>query len=199
MTNPWDSRFNSEHYQYGENPNSFLTKHAHHFAPQSHVLALADGEGRNGVWLAQQGLQVLSVDGSQVGLDKATRLASSQGVEITTECADLNNWTWPEQKFDALVTIFLHMPSAHRQSLHNNMIKALKPGGVLLMEVFSKDQLGRSSGGPPNEDWLYSEEEVLHDFAETEIIFLDNTLDHLDEGPLHQGEASLIRFIARAR
>ena len=132
MTNDfWNSRFSKPGYAYGTEPNAFLASQKHHLMPGLKALAVGDGEGRNGVWLAQQGLDVLSVDGSEVGLRKAQELAKSRGVSIGTELADLTTWKWPEHEFDIVVAIFIHFLPEHRTRLHDMMLRALKPGGVL--------------------------------------------------------------------
>ncbi len=194
--NPWDQRYATEDFQYGLTPNEFLVEQAKLLAPASDVLALADGEGRNGVWLAEQGHKVLSVDGSQVGLDKATKLASDRGVEISTLCTDLNAWEWPEEKFDAIVSIYFHTAPDIREKLHAKAKQSLKSGGILILEAFNKSQLGRGTGGPPNVDWLFNEEELRADFSDMKIEFLEESETSLDEGPLHSGSAGVIRLIA---
>ena len=127
----WNSRFSEPGYAYGTEPNAFLVSQKHYLMPGLKALAVADGEGRNGVWLAQQGLDVLSVDGSGVGLRKAQELAKSRGASVRTELADLTKWKWPESEFDIVAAIFIHFPPKSRARMHDKMRRALKPGGVL--------------------------------------------------------------------
>ncbi|MQX38511.1 class I SAM-dependent methyltransferase [Roseospira navarrensis] len=133
----WDDRYAaSPRHLYGVEPSAFLTRQRHRLDRRQSVLAVADGEGRNGVWLAGQGLKVHAVDGSAVGLQKAMRLALDRGVNLRTTCADLTDWAWPEGVYDAAVCIFLHLRPEHRRDVHRAMARALRPGGVLILEAF---------------------------------------------------------------
>ena len=217
MTNDfWNSRFSEPGYAYGTEPNAFLTTQTRHFQPGMKALAVADGEGRNGVWLAQQGLDVLSVDGSEVGLRKARELAKSRGVSIGTELADLTKWKWPEHEFDIVAAIFIHFPPEHRARMHDKMLRALKPGGVLIMEAFTPEQLEYKTGGPPVREMLYTVEMMCSDFdipdctdvargnkpgatPATEILLLQQTLTELHEGPYHRGTASVVRLVVKRK
>lgn len=196
---PWDDRFAGPGYLYGTEPNAFLVQQRHRLDRGMSVLAVADGEGRNGVWLAEQGMKVTSVDGSAVGLQKALTLALRRQVILRTICADLTDWPWPDGTFDAVAAIFIHFPSAVRAAMHAGMIRALKPGGLLLMEAFHKDQLGRTSGGPPVADMLYDTETLRADMtaAGAEIVLLEQVEQELDEGRLHKGAAATIQMVAR--
>lgn len=193
----WDERFDRQDYVYGTEPNAFLVSQHHHLPAGGSVLAVADGEGRNGVWLAEQGLRVTSVDASPVGLQKALRLALDRGVALNTICADLTDWDWPQGHYDAVVAIFLHLPPATRGALHARMLQALRPGGLLLLEGFRPEQLAYKTGGPSNPDMLYSPEMLRQDFAEAEILSLESAEPHLDEGPFHAGQAATVRLLAR--
>lgn len=131
--NFWNARFAEPGSAYGTEPNAFLVSQKQYLKPGMKALAVADGEGRNGVWLASQGLDVLSVDGSAVGLRKARELARSRGVILHTELADLTTWHWPEQEFDLVAAIFIHFRPEFRATMHRKMLRALKPGGMLLV------------------------------------------------------------------
>ena len=139
----WNSRYAEPGYAYGTEPNAFLVAQKKYLKPGGKALAVADGEGRNGVWLAQQGLDALSVDASEVGLRKTQELAADRDVAIRTEKADLTTWPWPEQAFDAVVAIYVHFPPEVRARMHRRMFEALKPGGVLILEAFTPAQLNR--------------------------------------------------------
>lgn len=216
MTNDfWNSRFSEPGYAYGTEPNAFLVSQKHYLMPGLKALAVADGEGRNGVWLAQQGLDVLSVDGSEVGLRKARELAQRRGVSIRTEQAELTRWQWPENAFDIVVAIFIHFPPEHRARMHANMLRALKPGGVLIMEAFTPEQLEYKTGGPPVREMLYSVEMMCSDFdipacadaaqgkkpgaTPAEILLLQQTLTELHEGLYHRGTASVVRLVVKRK
>lgn len=198
MTNDfWNSRFSEPGYAYGTEPNAFLVSQKHYLLPGLKALAVGDGEGRNGVWLAQQGLDVLSVDGSEVGLRKARELAKSRGVSIGTELANLTTWKWPENEFDIVVAIFIHFPPEHRARMHDKMLRALKLRGVLIMEAFTPEQLEYKTGGPPVREMLYTVETVREDFSKGEILLLQQMLTDLHEGPHHHGTASVVRLVVK--
>lgn len=192
----WDGKFSGEGYAYGTAPNAHLMAHADHLSVGANVLVPGDGEGRNGVWLARQGMNVLSVDGSAVGLEKARRLATANNVPLRTQQADLLEWEWPVAAFDGVVSIFLHFAAADRQKAHAAMVAALRPGGVLILEAFRPEQLAFSSGGPKDPDLLYRAADLRADFAGLRIDLLEDTTCTLDEGPLHQGPAAVVRLIA---
>lgn len=203
----WDERFAEPGYKYGTAPNVFLSQQWPLLArPASwpRVLVPGDGEGRNGVWLAQQGAQVLAVDASDVGLRKAQALAQHTGPEVATryrtEVADLASWSPEPEVWDAVVLIYTHLPSPLRRTVHARLAQGLKPGGVLLLEAFHPAQLGFSSGGPRDADMLYTLATLRDDFTG----WLDETLGWegvvtLDEGPGHQGSAHVTRWMGVRR
>ncbi|ACJ00509.1 SAM-dependent methyltransferase [Rhodospirillum centenum] len=197
MSSFWDERFATDGFVYGTEPNAFLTAQASLLAPGGRVLLPGDGEGRNGVWLAERGLEVLAVDSSAVGLAKAERLARERGVRIATAVADLAAWDWPEARFDAVVVIFLHLPPDCRARVHAAMARSLRPGGVLILETFRPAQLGRASGGPKDPALLYDADMLRRDFAGLEILLLEEADPALDEGPFHRGPAATVRLVAR--
>lgn len=205
--NDWDLRFAGEAYRYGVEPNAFLQERlaAPTSAPiatlaasplaQLHVIAAGDGEGRNSVWLAQQGYRVTAVDLSAIGLAKARRLAAERGVEIETELADLATYAPPPGSADAVALIYAHMPPAVRVAAHRNLVRALKPGGLLILEAFHPTQLGRPSGGPGDPSMLYTLEMLRDDFgADLDIVHGWEGEIVLDEGPGHQGPGWVTRL-----
>jgi 2-polyprenyl-3-methyl-5-hydroxy-6-metoxy-1,4-benzoquinol methylase len=196
-TDFWNSRYAEPGYAYGTEPNGFLVSQRGYLKPGGKALAVADGEGRNGVWLAQQGLDVLSVDASEVGLRKAQQLAADRGVSIRTEQADLTTWQWPEQKFDIVVAIYVHFPPEVRARMHRYMFEALKPRGILILEAFTPAQLNYKSGGPPVAEMLYTADMLRIDFAGSEILFLEEAIAELTEGKYHRGPGAVIRLVLR--
>jgi len=195
MSNPWDQRFSrSSDYLYGEKPNAWIESALPVLPQGSRVLALADGEGRNSVWLAEQGYQVINIDYAQVGLDKTLNLAKKRGVCVETQCEDLVQCPLPENQFDAIVASFFHLPRAHQSLVWQKVIRAIKPGGYLVVQVFSTDQLPLHSGGPKDIDLLYRIEDwqTLLQLMHVEVLALVETL--LDEGELHQGVAKVINI-----
>lgn len=193
----WDERFAGDEYFYGTRPNAFLAEQSFRLTKGSRLLVPGDGEGRNGVWLAEQGMTVHSVDGSAEGVAKARRLAAERGIAITTDMADLTDWSWPTACYDAVIAIFLHLASRDRAALHAKMLAALRPGGLFILEAFRPAQLAYQSGGPRDVDMLYTDEQLKKDFQAGEILLLDEPLIELDEGPRHSGTAATIRLVAR--
>lgn len=193
----WDSRYDEEGFAYGTKANVYLSSHADLFKAGQKVLVIGDGEGRNGVWLAEQGCHVVSVDSSKVGVEKAQNLAAEKDVQLEAICADLNDWDWPESEFDFVVIIYVHFPPDVRELLHNKVINALKPAGQLIMESFTPEQLNYSSGGPPVLEMLYTAEMMENDFKLLEIQHLEECITELDEGKYHCGEGAVVRLLAR--
>jgi SAM-dependent methyltransferase len=197
MATFWDEKFGGNDYLYGTRPNSFLMSRATLFSPGMRAAVPGDGEGRNGVWLAERGLDVLSVDSSAVGQAKARALAAERGVPYRTELADLTLWDWPRETFDAVVSVFCHLHRDHRQRVHRAMLDALKPGGIVVMEAFRPEQLSYRSGGPKDPDMLFSVAALAEDFAGAEFVHCVEALDSLDEGPLHRGPAATLQVVVR--
>ena len=198
--NFWDQQFAVEGFKYGTAPNAFLTTQAHRLAPGNQVLVPGDGEGRNGVWLAQQGHTVTAVDNSQVGLDKAQALASERGVSISTVHADLAAWAPEPSSVDAVVLVYLHLPPALRAQVHASLAQALRPGGWWILEAFHPSQLAHSSGGPKDEAMLYTPELLADDLGgQLAVIESWSGETRLDEGPGHQGLAHVTRWVAQKR
>ena len=199
MSKFWDQKFSQHPFIYGTQPSAFLRSQAHLFRPGQTILVPADGEGRNGVWLAEQGLTVTCVDSSPVGQTKAKQLAADRNVAPTFILADLLAWDWPTARFDAVVSIFFHLYPADRPRLHKAMLNAVKPGGMVILESFRPEQLTRTSGGPPEAELMYTAPMLQADFAEADMVLLEVVQPVLDEGPIHQGVAETVRMVARRR
>jgi SAM-dependent methyltransferase len=201
MTDPgsfWDERYGPADYLYGRRPNLYLVDQSYRLSPGAKVLCVGDGEGRNGVWLAGQVHRVVSVDASPRALQKASRLALEKEVFLSTICADLTRWDWPEAAYDAVVAIYLHLHPATRPAVHRGCATALRPGGLLIIEAFAPAQQGRPSGGPPDPAMLYDAEMLGRDFDGMEIVELMEAETVLDEGTGHHGRAAVVRLVARA-
>lgn len=194
----WDQAFDTPHFKYGTAPNAFVRDQAHRLPPAARVLVPGDGEGRNGVWLAAQGHAVLSVDASAVGLRKARQLAQQQGVPLQTELADLAAWQPAPGGFDGVVLTFVHLPPGMRRAVHQRLAAALRPGGWLILEAFTPEQLRYASGGPKDVDMLYTLENLRADFAGLHEQLAWAGQVQLDEGPGHQGPAQVVRYLAQA-
>lgn len=191
----WNARYDGEAFFYGTAPNDFLVAHAGELAGP--VLALAEGEGRNAVFLAERGLDVIGVDISPVGLEKARRLASERGVHIETVVADLADYVPETARYGAVVSIFAHLPPLVRAALYPRVVAALKPGGLLVLEGYAEAQLARDTGGPKDIAMLLTPEGVRAEFAALEPVLLQAVEREVWEGAGHTGLASVVQFIGR--
>lgn len=194
----WDERYGRASYFYGTAANVFLTESAHLIAPGGAVLSIGDGEGRNGVWLAERRFKVTTIDISPVAVAKARQLAHERGVDCDIECGDLTTWMWPEAAYDAVIAIFVHFVPVERVEVHARLLNALKPGALLIAEMFHPRQQGLKSGGPPTSEMLCDRAVLAADFAACEILLADEVATVLNEGR-HSGRAEVTRFIARKR
>ena len=192
----WDEKYSAEHYIYGKEPNRFLAEHAAELPPGD-VLCLAEGEGRNAVYLAGLGFSVTAIDRSQVGMDKAQRLAAEKGVEIQTICADLADFDLGQARWDAIVSIFGHVPPDVRHKVYGSLHEALKPGGVLLLEAYTPDQLGRGTGGPRTADLLLTADMLRAEIPGLDFLYLEELEREVIEGTGHTGLSSVVQLIAR--
>jgi SAM-dependent methyltransferase len=197
----WDERYKGDGFAFGTAPNAFLAGQAQHLKPGMSALAPGDGEGRNGVWLAEQGLIVDTVDVSPLGVAKAKKLAQMSGVGIHAIEADLLTWDWPREAYDIVAALYIHFFDADRPRMHRAMLDALKPGGALILEAFRPEQLDfqktHRSGGPKTADMLYSRAKLAEDFTGAHIELLEEATVELDEGPRHKGPAAVIRAVVR--
>ena len=191
----WDERFSATEPVYGDAPNAFVAQQASRFQPGMSLLVPADGYGRNGVWLAKQGFRVHTVDLSPVGVARARQAAQHAAVNMTIEQADLTTWSWPEGQFDGVLPIFLHLPPSDRAEVHASMLRALKPGGLVVLEAFSPAQLKHSSGGPKQIDLLYTAEMLRSDFATAVPLLLEEVELDIAEGHMHSGPAAVVHAV----
>jgi cyclopropane fatty-acyl-phospholipid synthase-like methyltransferase len=193
----WNERYTVDEYIYGTEPNSFLAEHAEMLSGP--VLSLAEGEGRNAVFLASLGLKVHGVDGSDVGLAKAQALARSKGVEIQTEVTDLGMFEPEANHYGSVVSISAHLPSAVREKLYPLVERCLRPGGLIFLEAYSENQLARDTGGPKDSDMLMTRAKIEREFPNCEPILLRELEREVCEGTYHTGVASVVQFIGRKK
>jgi cyclopropane fatty-acyl-phospholipid synthase-like methyltransferase len=194
--NFWNTRYKEAEFAYGTEPNDFLKSKIEVLKPNSKILCLAEGEGRNAVFLAEHNHHVTAVDYSQEGLNKLQKLASDKNLSIETVCIDLNHYKIEQNKWDAIICIFGHFPEPLRQSVFKQVYKGLNKGGVFIMEAYHKDQLNYKTGGPQVSELLYSTEELQHDFSEFETISIKTSIKEIEEGKYHKGTSAVIQVIA---
>jgi SAM-dependent methyltransferase len=194
----WETRFSAPGYAFGKEPNAFLKAQADRLPRGGAALSVADGEGRNGVWLAQQGLDVLAIDFSPTALTKSRALAAERGVRLRTETADVTTWPWPTNAYDVIAAIFIQFVTpAQRTMLFANIKRALKRGGLLLMQGYRPEQLQYRTGGPQEAERMYTRallEASFSDMAQIEIFEHDSAVS---EGAAHVGMSALIDLVAR--
>ncbi|MCB0820734.1 MAG: class I SAM-dependent methyltransferase [Bacteroidetes bacterium] len=197
----WESRYSEKDYAYGKEPNEFFKKEISKIKAGK-LLLPAEGEGRNAVFAASLGWDVLAVDQSYSGKEKADSLSKEQCVKIEYLVADLNEYIPDEKNFDAVALIFAHFPIQLRAQIHSKLANALKPGGILILEAFSKEHIRFNEknpgvGGPKDESMLYSIEEMRNDFKNLNIEHLVIETATINEGIYHCGDCSVLRMIAR--
>lgn len=195
----WDERYSVSKYVYGEHPNSYLKEQLKNL-PVGSILFVGEGEGRNGVYAAKLGWKVSAYDLSVEGKKKAERLARKHNVQVDYKVGELHELDYQKEQFDAIAVIFTHFHSKLRASMHTELSGYLRPGGYIIMEVFSKKQIdyqveGDSGGGPKNIDMLYTLEDIQSDFENFKFVELQKTKKYLMEGDHHNGLSSVIRFV----
>jgi cyclopropane fatty-acyl-phospholipid synthase-like methyltransferase len=193
----WETRFGAPGYLFGLEPSVFLKAQARRLRAGGSALSVADGEGRNGVWLAEQGLDVLAIDYSPTALAKAQKLAQERRVRLRTEVADVTTWRWPMAAFDVIVAIFIAVDAADRPAFFANLKAALKPGGLLLMQSYRPEQLNYKTGGPPDAARMCTRDilqAAFGDLAELDIREHDSVLQ---EGAAHVGMSALIDLVGK--
>lgn len=190
----WDERYGADEYVYGTEPNDFLRQTAHRI-PEGPVLCLADGEGRNGVFLAERGHAVTSVDASSVGLEKATRLAAARGVTLHTVHTDLAEYVIEPRAWAGIVSIFCHLPPALRARVHDAAVRGLRPGGVFILEAYTPRQLAYGTGGPRAEELLVTPQDLNTELAGLRLEQCVERVRPVREGSLHDGEAAVVQAL----
>lgn len=196
--NQWDVRFNTEEFVFGKNPNVFLKEfHLNIPLKSGRALAIAEGEGRNAVFLAEQGMKVTTWDYSEAGLEKTRKLAKEKDVVVETVHVDLNQAPWKKNEWDEIVCVFGHFPEDLREKTLHNVKEAVKPGGYFLTEVYSVYQLPYQSGGPRDQALLYAPEDFLQVFSDWKIIhfFMGEVVRHEGEG--HNGLSHVIQCVVQ--
>lgn len=195
----WDQRYSEDKFAYGTQPNDFLALEYSRIPKAGKVLCLAEGEGRNAVFLAKQGYCVTAVDQSSVGLQKAQTLAAQNGVEISTEVADLANYDLGENTWDGIVSISAHLPPLLRQSIHQQVVRSLTEQGVLILEAYTEEQLEmKGIGGPPasQKALFMSLDKLIIELKGLKFAIGKEVKRHISEGKHHQGESAVVQVVA---
>lgn len=194
MNNMWDTRYSTEEFVYGRDPNVFFARSLGPLKPGK-LLLPGEGEGRNAVYAANLGWEVEAFDQSKVGAEKAKSLAGEMGLDISYKVCDIQGFPFKEGSYDAVGLIYFHAPPPLRKELHRRVVESLKTGGRVILEGFHTSQMGRDSGGPQNLDLLYNREILEEDFKGLEIDVLEEIEVDLDEGLFHGGPAKVVRFM----
>jgi 2-polyprenyl-3-methyl-5-hydroxy-6-metoxy-1,4-benzoquinol methylase len=196
----WNKRFATEDFIFGTEPNTWLREHAGVWQLGQRVLCVADGEGRNSVWLARQGLVVDAFDIADLGVAKARRLAAAQGVDVHYSVADCDGFDYGSARYDGVAAIFVQFADpAMRARMFDHIQRCLKPGGVLVLQGYTPQQLVYKTGGPPFVEHLYTEALLRESFAGFELLQLREYEAELTEGSQHKGRSALIGLVARKR
>lgn len=193
----WDERYQQDASVYGEAANDFLVEQVAMLRPGT-CLCLAEGQGRNAVWLAGQGFSVTAVDQSSVGMAKAQELAVARGVPLVTDVGDLARYDLGHESWDDIVSIFGHLPGELRRDVHRRVVEALRPGGIFLLEAYTPDQLASGgTGGPSDPDMLLTVDKLSAELAGLEILLAREIVREVNEGDFHKGDGAVVQFVAR--
>ncbi|MCA9591416.1 MAG: class I SAM-dependent methyltransferase [Myxococcales bacterium] len=192
----WDERYSGETYAYGTEPNELLRNEASRI-PKGRVLCLAEGEGRNAVFLAGLGYDVTAVDFSKAGLAKAERLAKERGVALTTVHADLATYAPPEGTFSGVIAIFAHLPPAVRKRVHALIPRVLAPGGVLVLEAYTPAQIPLGTGGPKDPAMTMTLDGLREELAPLTIVIGRELERDIQEGAFHSGPSATVQVVAK--
>lgn len=192
----WDSRYDTDQFVYGKEPNSFFAAELSKLSPGK-ILLPGEGEGRNAVYAASLGWEVHAFDQSQTGMEKALGFAAEMGVHINYMVCDLEEYPFKSSAFDVVGLTFFHAIPMQRLLLHQRVQETLKKGGMLILEAFHTSQIGNHTGGPSVEEMLFDRTLLTKDFSLMDILYLEEESVELNEGPFHQGEANVIRLLGR--
>jgi 2-polyprenyl-3-methyl-5-hydroxy-6-metoxy-1,4-benzoquinol methylase len=195
----WNQRFNKEEFIFGKEPNEYLALQTRNYLkPNDKVLCIADGEGRNGVWLAKQGMQVVGFDASDIALGKAKQFAKDNQVEVEYSFSDTDSFDWQENEYDAVIGIFIQFADpAMRERIFQKTHKALKPGGIFILQGYTPKQLEYKTGGPSLIEHLYTEAMIRDLAKEFQILDLCCYEQELNEGARHAGMSALLGLVAK--
>ncbi len=200
-TRQWEQRYQDCECLFGEQPSELLSEllagEPALISQYQSALAVADGEGRNGLWLARQGLRVTTLEQSREATDTARTRAEKYGLKADIHCIDLFDWHWPGAGFDMIACIFLHLPPQQKQRLYSLIDHALKPGGLVAFEGYRKEQITMNSGGPRDPALLYDREGLQQAFSDYETVLINETFTDVMVGGEYRGKGAVLHMIAR--
>ena len=197
MSDMWDKRYSEKNFFYGTEPNDFLRLNVSRFPAGGRILTLAEGEGRNAMFLAKHGFKVTAVDWSEVGLKKLASWAAREGVAVDTVCADINQFDFGSNAWDGIVSIWFHLASHDRPALYARCIQALRSKGAFLLEAYTPKQLNFKTGGPSDPDMLPNLQELQNSLAELQITSAAELERDIQEGEGHRGRSAVVQFLAQ--
>jgi len=194
----WNDRYSEAGYLFGTEPAQFLKEHASYLKAGDRALAVADGEGRNSVFMAEAGLNVTAMDASHIAIEKAKALAMARKVAVDFIEADITHWDWSENQYDMVVAVFIQFVGPEgRSDIFNGMIKTVKPGGLIMLHGYTPEQVALGTGGPSQIENMYTVDILQNAFADFEMLELKAYGRHVDEGKGHSGQSALIDMVAR--
>ena len=194
--NFWDERYRNSEYIYGTHPNAFFREELLKIPPGILFLP-AEGEGRNALFALENNWNVEAIDSSMEAHKKTLKRCQKYASKLNYQVHNLEEFDYPHEKYDAISLIYVHFDSDLRTKIHSHIVSSLKPGGTLILEAFSKEQIEFSSGGPKSINKLYSLNEILEDFESLQVVYADVLKTNLKEGKHHHGEASVVRFVGK--
>ncbi|MGE3608339.1 MAG: class I SAM-dependent methyltransferase [Bacteriovoracaceae bacterium] len=197
MKDFWNDRYKDADYAYGTEANDFLKESSQRLKPNGKILCIAEGEGRNAVFLAKMGFDVTAMDLSSEGIYKARKLAQKNNVSMTTIVSDLTTFNFGTEKWDGIISIFGHLPSIIRRPVYERAIQSLKINGLFIMEAYTPEQLELNTGGPKDLDMLLTEQIIHQELGKLRQVFLKKSRRTIHEGKFHNGESSTLQFIGQ--
>ena len=195
--NPWDAKYKSDEFYYGTEPNDFLKANTSFIPPGGEVLCLAEGEGRNAVFLAGLGFRATAVDGSSVGLTKMAKLAKSKGVSVGSMVSNLSNYKIEAKKWDGIVSIWCHLPKDLRRMLHSQVLDGLRPGGVFILEAYRPQQLKFKTGGPSDSSLMMTLNELQEELSGLNFLIAREIEREVHEGEGHFGKSAVVQVVCK--
>jgi len=194
----WNKRYSGDDYLFGTEPADFMHRALPYLDRGARVLSVADGEGRNSVWLAGQGMRLTALDGAMRAVEKARALAALRGVTVDFHLTDIDDWDWDAEPYDAVLAVFVQFVGpADRTVQFARLKRALRPGGLILLHGYAPRQVDYGTGGPPFRENMYTTEMLTREFAGYDVLRLEDFDADVDEGRGHSGKSALVDLIAR--